>query len=85
MTCRMLCVAALSLALAGVVTATAAEVSIIGKWQIVEAMPAPWAPADQQAELTAQGKNLLKTEVTFAPGSVTSKFKPFNCKSKVIY
>ena len=28
---------------------------------------------------------MLKTEVTFAPGSVVSKFKPFSCKSKVRY
>ena len=77
-----------SIAALGMIAAThtaAADVSIIGKWQIVETVPAPWAPADQQAALTAQGKNLLKTEVIFAAGSVTSKFKPFNCKSKVLY
>ena len=28
---------------------------------------------------------MLNTEVTFAPGSVNSKFKPFDCKSKVLY
>ena len=63
----------------------AAEISIIGKWQIVEAAPAPWSKPEEQAELAAEGKRMLKTEVTFAPGSVSSKFKPFNCKSKVLY
>lgn len=79
---------ALGAALTGLMVSmqgAAADVSMIGKWQIVEAVPAPWAPPDQQAALTAQGKQLLKTEVTFAPSSVISKFKPFNCKSKVLY
>ena len=74
-----------AIGIAAAAQTTAANVSIIGKWQIVEALPAPWAPADKQAELAAEGKHLLKTEVTFAPGSVISKFKPFNCKSKVLY
>ena len=62
-----------------------ADISIIGRWQIVEAAPAPWAAQGDQAELAAEGKRMLKTEVTFAPGSVSSKFKPFSCKSKVLY
>ena len=38
------------------------------------------------AAIEAEGRHLLKkTEVTFAKGTVKSKFKPFNCKSKVIY
>jgi hypothetical protein len=75
-------------ALSGVTAAVpsaAADVSIIGKWQIVDAVPAPWAQPEEQAALTAEGKNLLKTEVTFAQGSVSSKFKAFSCKSKVLY
>ena len=77
-------IALAALAVASVQTA-AAEISIIGKWQIVEAVPAPWSKPEEQAELAAEGKRMLKTEVTFAPGSVNSKFKPFNCKSKVLY
>jgi hypothetical protein len=65
--------------------AMAAGVSILGKWQIVEAVPAPWSRPEEQAALAAAGKRLLNTEVTFAPGSVKSKFKPFDCKSKVLY
>jgi len=77
-------VALAALAVAAV-QAAAADVSIIGKWQIVEAVTAPWAAPGDQAALAAEGKRMLKTEVTFAPGSVVSKFKPFNCKSKVLY
>ena len=63
----------------------AADISIIGKWQIAEAVVAPWAPPGEQAALAAGAKRMLKTEVTFGPGSVASKFKPFDCKSKVLY
>ena len=63
----------------------AAGVSIFGTWRIVEAVPAPWAKPQEQAGLAAAGKRMLNTEVTFAPGSVKSKFKPFDCKSKVLY
>jgi hypothetical protein len=65
--------------------ALAADVSIFGKWQFVEAVPAPWTTPGDRTALSAAGKRLLDTEVTFAPGSVKSKFKPFDCKSKVIY
>ena len=65
--------------------APAAPASIFGTWQIVDAVPAPWARAEHQGALAATGKRLLKTEVTFAKGSVKSKFKPFDCKSKVLY
>jgi len=77
--------AALTAMAAATLQAAAADISIIGKWQIVEAQPAPWAAPGDQTALAAEGKNLLKTEVTFAAGSVISKFKPFNCKSKVLY
>jgi hypothetical protein len=76
--------ALIALTAAAIQTATA-DISIIGKWQIVEAIPAPWTAPDDQPALTAEGKRMLKTEVTFAPGSVVSKFKPFSCKSKVLY
>jgi len=85
----MLCARTLSAALTAMAAAAlqtaAADISIIGKWQIVEAVPAPWAAPDDLAALTAEGKHMLKTEVTFAAGSLISKFKPFNCKSKVLY
>ena len=77
--------AALTAMAAAALPSAAGDISIIGKWLIVEAVPAPWAAPGDQAELIAEGKRMLKTEVTFAPGSVASKFKPFSCKSKVLY
>ena len=65
--------------------AMAAGVSILGKWQIVEAAPAPWGRPEQQDALATAGRRQLKVDVTFAPRSVSSKFKPFDCKSKVLY
>ena len=78
----VLAVAAISL---GPVTAQGADNSILGQWRIVEAQPAPWSPPDERDNLAAAGKRMIDTEVTFAPGSVKSKYKPWDCKSKVIY
>src|SRR5690348_11853359 len=66
-------------------TAPAATASIFGTWHIVEAAPAPWVRPENQAALAAIGKRLINTQVVFAKGSVKSKFKPFDCKSKVLY
>lgn len=87
MTASSLCCAALAFAALAALApnARAAGVSILGTWEIVEAVPAPWSQPAEQAALAAAGRRLLKTEVTFAPGSVKSKFKPFDCKSKVLY
>jgi hypothetical protein len=63
----------------------AAGPSILGAWEIVEASPAPWANPDDRAVLTAQGKGLLHTVVTFAPNAVNSKVKLFSCKRRVAY
>jgi hypothetical protein len=65
--------------------AMAAGVSILGTWQIIEGVPAPWSRPEEQAALAAAGRRMVNTEVTFAPGTVKSKFKPFDCKSKVLY
>ena len=59
--------------------------AILGTWEFVEATPAPWTAPEQSKALEAEGKRMLQTQVTFASGSVTSKFKPFNCKRRVIY
>ncbi len=87
MTASRLCRAAL--AFAALVTlapgASAANISILGTWEIVEAAPAPWTRPAEQAALAAAGRRVLKTEVTFAPSSISSKFKPFDCRSKVLY
>jgi hypothetical protein len=63
----------------------AAPSSMIGTWEIVEATPAPWSTPAQRAALEAEGKRMLKTEVTFGKESVTSKFKALNCKRRVLY
>jgi hypothetical protein len=87
MTHRNACRAALAFAALCFVApeAQAAGVSILGKWQIVEAVPAPWVRPDGQAPLAAAGRRQLNVDVTFGPHSVISKFKPFDCKSKVLY
>ena len=78
-----------ALALAALVmfapNAPAAGVSILGTWQIVEAVPAPWTKPEEQAALNAAGRRMLNTEVTFASGTVASKWKALSCKSKVLY
>jgi hypothetical protein len=66
-------------------SAAPAANSILGKWEIVEAAPAPWSNPDDRAALVAEGKGLLHLVITFAPGAVTSKFKLFNCKRRVAY
>jgi hypothetical protein len=65
--------------------AQAADISMIGKWEIVEAVPAPWTRPENRAALAAEGKQLLKLVITFAPKSVISKYKLFNCKRRVVY
>lgn len=66
-------------------SANAADISIIGRWKIVEAAPAPWTPPKDHAALTAQGKNLLNLVITFTPKAVKSKFKLFSCRRRVAY
>jgi hypothetical protein len=56
--------------------------SILGTWQIVEAVPAPWVKPEEQAALAAAGRRMLNTEVTFAPGSVNSKWKAFELQEQ---
>jgi len=63
----------------------AADISILGQWEIVEAAPAPWSPLKDRAALAAQGQRMLHIVVTFSPHAMDSKFKPFNCKRRVEY
>jgi hypothetical protein len=39
--------------------APAADPSILGKWEIVEAAPAPWTRPENHAALAAEGKGLM--------------------------
>jgi hypothetical protein len=77
--------AAAAFAALSIAPALTAGISILGTWRIVEAVPAPWSAPEEKNALAAAGKRMLNTEVIFAPGSVKSKFKPWDCKSKVIY
>jgi hypothetical protein len=61
------------------------EISILGQWEIVEAVPAPWADEKNHAALAAQGKQMLKLTITFEPKAVKSKNRAFECKRSVIY
>lgn len=65
--------------------ARAAEPSILGHWEIVDAQPAPWSPPEARDALANEGKGLLHLAVTFEAHAVKSKFKLFSCKSRVIY
>jgi hypothetical protein len=65
--------------------APAEDISILGRWEFAGAAPAPWSKPEDNAALEAEGKRMLGTEVTFAKGSVKSKFKPFDCKNRVVY
>lgn len=65
--------------------AQAANISILGKWEIAEAVPAPWTQPANRAALAAEGQRMLGTIVTFSPNAMESKFKPFNCKRRVMY
>jgi hypothetical protein len=65
--------------------AQAGEPSILGRWQIADATPAPWTRPEEKAALTAQGKHLINLVVSFKPTSVQSKFKLFSCKRRVAY
>ncbi len=63
----------------------AANIPILGAWEIVESQPAPWTKPQEQAALAAAGKRLHKLVVTFGSSSVESKYKLLTCKSRVLY
>ncbi|CAN0389396.1 unnamed protein product, partial [Phaeothamnion confervicola] len=69
---------------AAVIGARAAEISIVGTWEVIEASPAPWSVAEDRPALTADGKRMLKLIITFAPGSIASRSKLFTCR-RVVY
>ncbi len=58
----------------------AAEASLLGQWEIVDAAPAPWVAEDQRAAAAARGKRLLKTLIVFKAKEVTSKVKGLGCR-----
>jgi hypothetical protein len=66
-------------------SAHAADPSIIGNWEIIEAAPAPWTRPENHAALAADGKGLMHLVISFTPKAVNSKFKLFSCKRRVTY
>ncbi len=83
MTWRALAIGA-ALLCAAPQAARAAEISIVGRWEIVEAAAAPWIEEGKRAALNAAGKALLKLVITFSPKDVSSRHKLFTC-SRVEY
>lgn len=59
---------------------SAAAISLLGTWEIVDAQPAPWAEESRRAALAAEGKRLIKQAITFAPREVVSRHKALACK-----
>ena len=82
---RRLALAALPALMLAPFRAPAAEVSIIGRWEIVEAAAAPWTKADEQAALAAEAKRMLHLAITFRTQEVSSNNKLFTCKRGVVY
>lgn len=60
--------------------ARAHDISLLGNWEIVEAVPAPWAPENQHAALAAQGKRMLNVVMTFTSAEVVSRQRHLACK-----
>jgi hypothetical protein len=73
------------LAVGAAMPGAAADISILGKWEIVEAAPAPWTKPESHAALVAEGKGLMHLIINFTPTAVQSKFKLFSCKRRVVY
>ena len=71
----------LVLAALGAAPAGAAGNPLLGKWEVVEAAPAPWAAEKERPALAAEASRLLKMQITFAPKEVIANHKAMACKS----
>jgi hypothetical protein len=58
--------------------AVAADNPLLGKWQIVEVIVAPWASKLQRPQ-TAESKRLLNMQITFTAKAMTSGYPTLNC------
>ncbi|HEY2137364.1 MAG TPA: hypothetical protein VGH49_15840, partial [Xanthobacteraceae bacterium] len=52
---------------------------LLGKWEIVAAAPGPWTAEKERPALTAEGRKLLKLQITFAPTEVIAHHKTLAC------
>lgn len=73
-------VVALPVLLALALPAHGAENALIGKWEITDAVAAPWTKQKDRASLTAEGRRLIKQEIIFRPREVVAKHAAFACK-----
>jgi hypothetical protein len=77
---RLLLLALLALALAPL-RGLAAEVALLGTWEIAEAAPAPWTTEKDRPALAAEGRRLVNVEIAFRPREVAAKGKALACKN----
>jgi len=61
------------------------NISMIGNWEIVEATPGPWTDEGRRNSLTAEGKRMLKTVITFTSKEMKSSNRALTCKRGVLY
>jgi hypothetical protein len=52
---------------------------LLGKWEVVEAAPAPWSAEKERPALAAEGQRLLKMQITFTPAAVIARHKTLAC------
>jgi len=57
-----------------------ADNALLGKWEVVEAAPAPWADDKDRPALAAEGRKLLKMQIAFTPTEVIATHKTLACK-----
>ena len=72
--------ALIGLAVAARLDAIAAENALFGKWQITEAMVAPWSKQKSKGQ-SAETRKLLNMEVTFAAKTMKSNYPTLNCSN----
>jgi hypothetical protein len=71
--------ALLGLAIAAWLDAIAAENVLFGKWQITDAVAAPWAVNQESKGQSAETRKLLNMPITFAAKTMKSNYPTLNC------
>jgi hypothetical protein len=73
--------ALLALTVLGAAPVCAAGNPLLGKWEVVEAVPAPWAAEKERPALAAEANRAIKMQITFAPTEVITTHKGLACKA----
>jgi hypothetical protein len=68
----------LAFTLTATMPAAAVDNPLLGKWQIIEVIVAPWA-SKLQKPLTAETRRLLNMQITFTAKAMTSGYPTLNC------